>query len=76
MNDYDRENLQFLLSASKEVLEDWYNKVGEDDHEYASELLASYGKELALVKIFHEAEDVKLTSDAETYLSKFRLDKK
>lgn len=48
MNDWDRQNLEFLLNASPEVLKDWYDKMDADDHEYASELLDMYDKELKL----------------------------
>ena len=46
MNQHDKDNLNFLLSASPEVLLDWYNSVEEDDHIYASELLAAYQEEV------------------------------
>lgn len=46
MNEWDRNNLEFLLNASPDVLKDWYDKVDEDDREYASELLTMYGQEL------------------------------
>jgi hypothetical protein len=46
----------------------------EDDHEYASELLAAYKEELDLKRTFYEIEEINLesTSDAAEYLSKFR----
>ena len=47
MNQHDRDNLDFLLSASPEVIEDWYEQMGEDDIEYAFELLEAYSQELA-----------------------------
>lgn len=46
MNDHDRQNLQFLLNASPEVIKDWYRSVPTDDHEYALELLRAYSEEL------------------------------
>ena len=79
MDDYDRENLFFLLNASEEVLRDWYNNVGPDDHDYASELLAEYSKELELKTMFYLVEEVdlsNLTQDAESYLKKFSLGNK
>jgi len=48
MDNHNRLNLEFLLNATPEVLKDWYDKVDEDDHEYASELLAMYGEELKI----------------------------
>ena len=46
MNDHDRQNLNFLLTASPEVIADWYSKVDQDDHVYAQELLAMAALEL------------------------------
>lgn len=78
MNEYDRENLQFLLNASEEVLQDWYNKVDVDDHEYASELLAMYSEELSIKSSIYDVEKlvVDITPDADEYIKKFRLGKK
>ncbi len=73
MNDYDRENLNFLLNASPEVLEDWYENVSEDDHEYAQELLSAFGEELKLRNSFNATEKVQDTTDAENVLRKYRL---
>lgn len=46
MNEHDLGNLRFLLTASKEVLQDWYNHVDDDDIQYALELLHAYKLEL------------------------------
>ena len=45
-NDWDRDNLNFLLNSPKEVLDDWNNQTDEDDKLYAQELLDAYAKEL------------------------------
>lgn len=79
MNEHDRENLQFLLNAGEETLRDWYSKVDEDDHEYASEIMTMYSEELAIKSRFYAVEEVDLTGlipDAESYLKKFSLGKK
>jgi len=79
MNEYDKENLQFLLNADEETLSDWYDKVDVDDHEYASELLAQYAEELAIKSSIYDIETVDLTgltSDADDYIKKFTLGKK
>ena len=39
MNQHDRDNLNFLMSAGPKVLKDWYTKMTADDIEYALELL-------------------------------------
>ena len=46
MNEHDRQNLEFLLHASPEVLKDWESKMPRDDLEYAQELLNLYALEL------------------------------
>jgi hypothetical protein len=46
MNQHDRDNLNFLLTASAKTLKDWQNQADEDDFIYAQELLAAYSKEL------------------------------
>ena len=46
MNDHDRQNLNFLLTATPEVIADWFTKVSEDDVAYAQELLAMAAEEL------------------------------
>jgi hypothetical protein len=46
MNDWDRNNLQFLLNASDATIKDWTAQVSADDIDYAHELLARYSEEL------------------------------
>jgi hypothetical protein len=46
MNDWDRNNLEFLLHASPEVIKDWESKVTADDIAYAHELLNQFAVEL------------------------------
>lgn len=46
MNQHDKDNLDFLLNASPEVIQDWYNKVEDDDILYAFELLEMAREEL------------------------------
>jgi hypothetical protein len=46
MNQRDRDNLDFLLSASPEVIKDWYEQMDDDDIQYAFELLEMAKEEL------------------------------
>jgi len=46
MNDWDRNNLNFLLNASDSVIKDWTAQTSPDDIDYAHELLARYSEEL------------------------------
>jgi len=47
MSERDQLNLQFLLSASAATLQDWYDHVDEDDHQYATELLDAHARFLS-----------------------------
>jgi hypothetical protein len=46
MNLNDRNNLNFLMNATPEVLLEWYDTASEDDLIYAQELLDAYQMEL------------------------------
>ena len=46
MNDWDRNNLQFLLNADDATIKDWTAQTSPDDIDYAHELLARYSEEL------------------------------
>ena len=46
MNQRDRDNLDFLLNATPEVIQDWYEKMEDDDIQYAFELLELAKEEL------------------------------
>lgn len=73
MNDWDRENVKFLLGADAETLKDWYDHVDEDDHQYASEILEAYNQELKLKLSMYECEATTEIVDAAKYLKRFRL---
>ena len=77
MNQHDRDNLNFLLNASAETLQDWYHHVDADDIAYASELLDAYSRELDALNQEVSVE-LQLTSmteyaDARAALAQFRL---
>jgi hypothetical protein len=46
MNNYDRNNLNFLLGADKRTFKKWTQTVTWDDMNYAMEILGHYGQEL------------------------------
>lgn len=57
----DRANLQFLLTASPEVLREWYDTVEEDDIIYAMQLLDRYSVELDVKHMeFEESVEIDL----------------
>jgi hypothetical protein len=45
-NDWDRDNLNFLLRISEKDYKDWHAQASEDDLVYAQELLDAYSREL------------------------------
>lgn len=80
MNERDRQNLDFLMSASPDVLRDWYNSVSEDDVNYASELLRLASEELdrkALIAAAHDClalnDETIDCSEAKAVIAKFML---
>jgi DNA-binding MurR/RpiR family transcriptional regulator len=66
MNERDLENLKFLLSASQETLNDWYNTVDDDDIDYAMELLHQY--RLELIDAAVEESSLREANDVLTYI--------
>ncbi len=78
MNSHDKKNLDFLMHASPETIRDWYDRVSEDDIQYALELIQMARLEMSLQESdYHEdyssdarEEDFSL---ANSVLSKFTL---
>ena len=55
-NDWDRDNLNFLLHSSPEVIKEWEAAMEPDDLEYAQELLDAYAEELRVEATFLKTE--------------------
>jgi len=72
MNDEDRNNLNFLLTVSPEVFEDWFDQADEDDVDYALELFAKRKTELAL-KELEFSDVIEDITQANQVLRKFML---
>lgn len=72
MNDHDKANLEFILSADKATLKAWFESLSEDDHAYAQELLAQAQLELAmrLVEVFDNVSDL---TEANIVLDRYRI---
>ena len=47
-NDWDRDNLNFLLNTKGQDFKDFWAQSDEDDKRYAQELLDAYSRELKL----------------------------
>ena len=74
MNNWDRDNLNFLLNADRETMEDWYHMATEDDFKYAAELFRRARTELAMTELaLVDDEAVEDLDQAQAVLARFRL---
>ncbi len=60
MNDWDKDNLRFLMNIDEATFEDWASQASEDDLAYAMELIRAARTEVAMqaAAIFDEVEDL------------------
>lgn len=73
-NDWDRDNLNFLLNTKGQDFKDFWAQSDEDDKLYAQELLDAYSRELQLKAQELEIEALLVnTNDAKELLKKFAL---
>ena len=76
MNNFDRENVNFLLTATKADMEEWYRYATEDDYTYALEILRAARSELEMQELALLDSEVEEASDlveARSVLSRFSL---
>ena len=77
MNDFDRTNLDFLLSADAETFQQFLLESDDDDIQYALELIQRYKAELMVHEMeLEESVDEEMglnLTDARAVLRKFRL---
>jgi hypothetical protein len=72
MNEHDRDNLRFLLTADESAMQEWYSQVSQDDIDYALELLQMAGVELAVKEMeLAEADEALDLTQAQAVLSRF-----
>jgi hypothetical protein len=75
-NEWDRDNLEFLLNTKGDAFKAWFAQADEDDKAYAQELMDAYSRELQL-----RAEELEIeagldnTLEASQVIAKFRLTK-
>ena len=77
-NQWDRDNLEFLLNTKGDDFKAWHDQSDEDDKVYARELMDAYSRELKLRSTLLEIEaliDLKGTPDANRVIDQFRLTK-
>jgi hypothetical protein len=75
-NEWDRDNLEFLLNTKGDAFKAWFAQADEDDKAYAQELMDAYSKELKL-----RAEELEIearldnTQEANMVIKRFQLTK-
>jgi len=57
-NEWDRDNLEFLLNTRGDEFKAWFAQADEDDKAYAQELMDAYSLELKL-----RAEELRIESE-------------
>ena len=59
MNDWDRNNLNFILTSMDDAFDKWMQQASTDDLDYAMELVARYRREIADIeeKLFDNITD-------------------
>ena len=75
MNDWDKNNLNFIMSLNSADFDEWYESLSQDDLDYAMELLKQARTEVSVqvAALFDEPETLK---DARKVLAKYTLSKK
>jgi len=71
MNEWDRDNLQFILNTTDESFEDWLDQADNDDVEYALSLIRMAKAEL-LTQEHELLDDVDDVSDANLLIDRIR----
>jgi hypothetical protein len=76
-NEWDRDNLNFLLNTKGDDFKAWFAQADEDDKAYAQELMDAYSRELQLkaYELAIEAEMSLEYAEANQVLEQFRLKK-
>ena len=75
MNDWDRDNLHFIMNSDDGAFEEWLYQADDEDVEYALELIRLAKAEL--IKQEHEIlDEVEDVSEAKELLAKFRITQK
>ena len=58
MNDWDKDNLEFILYANSQEFEEWMHQASRDDIDYALQLIQLHKTELKVAEMeFLESED-------------------
>ena len=73
MNDWDRNNLHFILDSDEETLKDFYSWATQDDLEYALSLVREAKSELdvAELELLYETTEENGLTEAREFLSRY-----
>jgi len=71
MNEWDYDNLMFLINTNDLVFQDWIEQADNDDVTYALELFKKHRDMIAMREIYLR-DDITDFSDAKEALTKFR----
>ena len=71
MNDWDRDNLHFILNTTDESFEEWLDQADNDDVEYALNLIRIAKAEL-LTQEHELLDDVENTAEADLLIERIR----
>jgi hypothetical protein len=71
MNEWDYDNLMFLINTNDSVFQDWIEQADNDDVTYALELFKKHRDMIAMREIYLR-DDITDFSDAKEALTKFR----
>jgi|TARA_R110000868_G_scaffold152498_1_gene377195 hypothetical protein len=71
MNEWDYDNLMFLIKTNDSVFQDWIEQADNDDVNYALELFKKHRDMIAMREIYLR-DDITDFSDAKEALTKFR----
>lgn len=74
MNQYDRRNFEFIMTLNEEEFDEFFSSVGEDDIQYAIELIQEARSEL-IQKELEYLDQVEDVSQASVVLKQFTLNK-
>ena len=75
MNNWDRDNLNFILNTTDEAFSDWMLQADSDDIDYALELISKHREEIYLKEYLLKCDNVEIldTEEASTVLQKYRI---
>jgi hypothetical protein len=71
MNDWDRDNLHFILNTTDESFEEWLDQADNDDVDYALSLIRTAKAEL-LTQEHELLDDISDTAEANLLIERIR----